>query len=250
MADWLAESARTLGKTNIHAQRRLRDVREHFDVQTSKRDGEWVYQLAGRRRPEPDSRAESVIPRLQAATYAAKGRFCQMCGRGPADGVKLTITHKVPRSWGGADAVENLEPLCVEHARGMHEYLVSLAPYAEAIQHASAAPTPWERLGELLRVMKRAGQFVPADLLAVVARDTNRGDPARRLRDLRVVLGWDIRAHKRRVGEATVVEYELVADRPWPTEGAKEAVNAYERARKRRKAGNDGAAATADESGG
>ena len=37
-------------------------------------------------------------------------------------------------------------------------------------------------------------------------------------------------------GRSTVVEYELIEAKPWPPEGPKEAVNRYERERKRRKA--------------
>jgi hypothetical protein len=236
MSDWADYAAAVAGKATVHAQRRLRELREYFVVEAHNRGGTWVYRLVGRRAAVPDNRSPVVNSAVQAAVYAVKGRICQMCGRGPRDGVKLSIAYRVPPSWGGDESIDNLEPLCTEHANGNATFYASLDPFSVQIRRAIDHATAWERIGELLRAMRDAGQHVPAELLAVVAQDTNRGDPARRLRDLRVVLGWDIRAHKRKVGRITMVDYELVADQPWPPEGAKEAVNAYERLRKRRKA--------------
>lgn len=44
--------------------------------------------------------------RLVALTLAAKGTVCHLCG---ADGA-TTADHVVPRSKGGADGLDNLEP--------------------------------------------------------------------------------------------------------------------------------------------
>lgn len=43
---------------------------------------------------------------LTAATLAAKGTVCHLCGLAGS----TTADHVVPRSLGGADAVDNLEP--------------------------------------------------------------------------------------------------------------------------------------------
>ena len=122
------------------------------------------------------------------------------------------------------------------HNHGKQAFFESLNPYADAITRAVKLETPWERIGGLLIAMREIGNRVPAELLPIVGLETHKGDPARRLRDLRVVLDWDIRVYKRKEGRSTVVEYELIEAKPWPPEGPKEAVNRYERERKRRKA--------------
>lgn len=68
-----------------------------------------------------------------------------------------------------------------------------------------------------------------------MARDTHKGDPKKRLRELRFVLGWDIVPHRTKENGVTTVTYELRGCKPWPSEGAPEAVKKYERDRKRRK---------------
>ncbi|MGY1697362.1 HNH endonuclease [Geodermatophilus sp. SYSU D00814] len=236
MAEWIDRAERVLGKANVHTQRRLRDVRDFFIVTTHKQGSDWVYKLE-RRKPEAAADAGAKIsPRLQAEVFTVKGRFCQMCGLGPADGVKLQIDHIIPRDWGGETTLENLEPLCVAHNHGKQAFFESLNPYADAITRAIKLETPWERIGELLIAMREIGKRVPAELLPIVGLESHKGDPARRLRDLHVVLGWTYKVRKRREGRRTVVEYELIEAKPWPPEGPKEAVNRYERERKRRKA--------------
>jgi hypothetical protein len=142
----------------------------------------------------------------------------------------------VPRAWGGKTEVENLEPLCAEHNNGKTAFFASLDPYAPAIKEAIGLPTPWERIGEAPKVLAARGEHLPAVLLPIIGRESHSGDPARRLRDLRVVLGWSIRARKRRQATRTVVAYELLSWQPWPAEGPEEAVRQYERERKKRKA--------------
>lgn len=235
MAEWIERSREVFGKTNAQTQRRLRAVRTWFTVETRKRGRDYVYQVTGWNPIRPVDRSERISPRLQAEVYSAKGRFCAMCGRGPADGVKLQIDHKIPRSWGGRTELENLEPLCDEHNNGKKAFFESLSPYADDIRAVIDLPTPWERIGELLKLFAASGHAVPAELLPVVGRDTHAGDPARRLRDLRVVLGWDIRARRWKEGRRTRVAYELRSSLPWPAEGPEEAVRQYERERKRRK---------------
>lgn len=246
MAEWVARAERVLGKANVHTQRRLRDVRDHFEVRAKKLGSDWVYELIGFRPAPTADTGTRISARLEAEVFSRKGRFCQMCGAVPGDGVRLQIDHIVPRSWGGQTVIENLEPLCARHNNGKRNFFASLDDYSELISRSLPLPTPWERIGELLRASRDLGIRVPAELLPVVGRETHKGDPARRLRDLRVVLGWDIRAHKKREGGVTRVEYELVADKPWPPEGPREAVNRYERDRKRRK-GAEGRRADAQE---
>ncbi len=235
MAEWLAYSQQAFGKANVHSQRRLREVRSHFVVESRRRtgDGEWVYELKGWKKEA--AAASKISPRLQAEVFSKKGRYCHMCGAGP-DQVRLQIDHIIPESWGGKTEFENLEPLCEEHNHGKQAFFASLDNFGPAIAHALPKQSPWERIGELLIAFKEMAQATPVELIELVAQETHKGDPKKRLRELRYVLGWDIVPHRRKSEGVTEVTYELRSALPWPPEGAQAAVAEYERKRKERKA--------------
>ncbi|MET9220666.1 HNH endonuclease [Streptomyces sp. NPDC003300] len=239
MDEWVERSRDVFGKGNVQAQRRLREVRDHFTVTSYRRegDGKWVYRLdAWSETPASDS--GRISPRLQAEVFTVKGRFCAMCGAGPQD-ARLQIDHIVPRSWGGETELDNLEPLCQPHNNGKRAFFKSLAPYREAFGQAIYRTNPWERIGELLKAFASRGEATPVELIHIVARETHRGDPMKRLRELRFILGWEIISHRFKENGVTSVTYELRSWEPWPPEGAPAAVKAYERERKRRKAAGD-----------
>lgn len=52
-----------------------------------------------------------------------------------------------------------------------------------------------------------------------MARDTHKGDPKKRLRELRFVLGWDIAPHRVKENGVTAVTYELRAWKPGKPKG-------------------------------
>jgi hypothetical protein len=159
-----------------------------------------------------------------------------MCGRTPReDGVRLVIDHIVPLEWGGTNDESNLQPLCTEHNHAKQAHFSSFNQYASAIRLAIALPEVHLRIGELLKALH--GQAVPVDLINVVAREENRGDPTRRLRDLRA-LGWRIDASRRKTGARTRSSYTLKASLPWPTAGPAVAVAQLEAARRARKTGS------------
>jgi hypothetical protein len=112
-----------------------------------------------------------------------------------------------------------------------------MAPHADAIRQAIGLPTVWERIGTLLEAM--AGQWVSIDLIQAVALEENRGDPTRRLRELRVPLGWDYEWTRHKAGKRTESSYRLVNSKPWPAGGPGKAVAAYEAARRKRSALNN-----------
>jgi 5-methylcytosine-specific restriction endonuclease McrA len=235
MEEWIEQSREVFGKGNVHTQRRLREVRDHFKVDAYRRegDGKWAYKLVGWIET-PVGDYVKISPKLQAEVFIIKGRFCAMCGAGPKD-AKLQIDHIVPRSWGGKTELDNLEPLCQDHNNGKKAFFKSLNPYGDSLALAIHRTNPWERIGELLKAFADKEESTPAELIQIVARDTHKGDPKKRLRELRYVLGWDIVAHRTKENGVTTVTYELRAWKPWPTEGAPEAVKKYERDRKRRK---------------
>ena len=114
-----------------------------------------------------------------------------MCGRTPLeDRIRFQVDHKLPKEWGGDDALENLQPLCEECNRGKKHHFASFntEEIREAIKHKSVHV----RIGELLKAMH--GQWVRSDVLDLVASPPGdyQEDWHRRIRELRD-LGWSIR---------------------------------------------------------
>ncbi|HAL29241.1 MAG TPA: HNH endonuclease [Coriobacteriia bacterium] len=225
--------ASELGELHGQTGRRLRELRRWFVIPCERRSGgDPVYSLVGMLPPgKRKPKRQNLSSRLEAELFAAFNNRCAMCGRSPAeDGVRLVIDHKVPVQWGGETVFENLQPLCEFHNHGKQAWVASLDPNAEAIKAAIALPEPQLRIGELLKAMD--GEPVPSELIAVVAREENWGDPLRRLRDLRT-LGWDIKASRRKEGKRTRSYYTLRSWEPWPPEGPQAAVAAVEAGRRR-----------------
>lgn len=228
----IAESA---GERNAQTMRRLRELRRWFHIPTTRRAGlPPVYPLVGLLPPDKRKpKRKTLSSRVEAELYAAYNNRCAMCGRSPReDGVRLVIDHKVPVKWGGETVFENLQPLCEEHNHGKQAWVSSLDPHAEAIRCAIGLPEPQLRIGELLKIME--GKPVPSELIAVIAREENAGDPLRRLRDLRA-LGWVIQVSRRKEGLRTRSYYTLVSWSPWPAGGPQSAIAALEAERRANK---------------
>src|SRR5215218_4123284 len=82
----------------VHFSKRLRELRDHFDVRTERDGSRYEYRLAGMR---DLARPEATISRRLRARVLRHQR-CEMCGKTPKDdGVRLHVDHKLPREWGG-----------------------------------------------------------------------------------------------------------------------------------------------------
>ncbi|MEV8630655.1 HNH endonuclease signature motif containing protein [Streptosporangium sp. NPDC051023] len=236
MAEWRQHAGQALGKVDANEQtdRRLRDLRKQFVVETvRRRSSNPVYLLRGRNPVAVD--ASPISSRMEAEVYAIMGAYCRMCGASPQDGIKLQVDHKIPLSWGGETVLENLQPLCTRHNHGKQAFFETLDAIGAEIRYAASQPTVWHRIGELLKGLHAHGRRTSAELVALVAGEGYGGDPARRLRDLRKPLGWKIKARMHKEGHRTLTEYELISWQPWPLEGPEEAVRRYEQERKRRR---------------
>jgi len=227
------------GKPHTWADRRARNLRQFFVVKTASLGGNrYGYQLLGWRKDPANSGGRTSIPkRLEVLVLEDWGARCALCGRSPReDGVKLVLDHIVPVHWGGPTERKNLRPLCEEHNHARQAWIKEMEPHAAALRQAISLPTVWERIGTLLKALE--GNWVSVDLIQAVAREENQGDPTRRLRDLRVVLGWAYSWTRRKVGKRTESLYRLDTWKPWPSGGPAKAVAAYEAARRKRSALN------------
>jgi len=228
------------GEAHSQTDRRLRDLRDKYliAVRTDYVKGRGhVYRLLGML-PDAANREGrlSINKRERAEVLTRYHSRCAMCGKNPTeDGVKLVIDHIVPLDWGGQPKdPENLQPLCEDCNLGKKAHYSSFNQYADAIRHAMSLGDAHTRIGELLRAMQ--GEAVPSELIGVVAREENAGDFKKRLRELRYILGWDIKATKKKVGKRTHSYYTCNSWQPYPPEGAKATVAKYEAARRKRKA--------------
>ncbi|MGW6874663.1 HNH endonuclease [Streptomyces xanthophaeus] len=224
------------GSANEHTGRRLRDLRTHFKILLAKRPGAArpVYVLEGWH-PQADERTRRTTVRgsVRAMVFHNYANRCAQCGRTPKeDHVKLEVDHRVPLELGGDNELENLQPLCRQCNNEKQAMFADYDSDGPALKASISQENVYLRIGELLKA--KEGQDVPIDLINLVARDENQGDPTRRLRDLRA-LGWKIGTRRRKAGKRTMSYYTLLHWEPWPAEGPRAAVNALEAARKRRK---------------
>lgn len=221
--------ADALGEPQEHIDRRLRELRRHFDLPAVRQPkGDPVYQLRGRVIGKTNDEVP-ISSRLRAEVLAPQR--CAQCGRTPLDhGVVLVVDHKVPRNWGGGNERENLQPLCEECNHGKRDYFQTHEAHAEKIRASISWAEPQRRIGELLLAFE--GGWVRTDLLAIVASALEfQEDWQRRLRDLRF-LGWKIASQKRyNEGARVWTYYRVVESKPWP-DNIRAAITAEERRRK------------------
>jgi len=215
------------GVPHSQTERRKRALRDVYllDVRTERVAGrrDPVYRLVGFL-PE-GGRTEgrrSVNGKARAEVLTRYHSRCTMCGKTPTeDGIKLEIDHIVPLEWGGTNSPENLQPLCRECNAGKKAHYSSFDENAEAIKAAIGREGVHERIGELLKALE--GQPVPVELITIVAREENAGDPTRRMRALRD-LGWVITVSYRTEGKRKRSFYTLEHWEPYPPEGVRAAL--------------------------
>lgn len=227
------------GKPHSQTDKRKRELRTNhqLDVRSEydQSKGAYVHRLVGFLSDSDYRVGRAPINRRQRAEILIRFHSrCAMCGRNPTeDAVKLDIDHVVPLEWGGTNEVENLQPLCQECNSGKKAHYSSFNQYAEEISCAMRLGDAHTRIGELLKAMR--GEAVPSELIAIVAREENAGDFKKRLRELRYILGWDIKASKKKTGKRTHSYYTCLKWEPYPEGGPRKAVARHEAERKRRK---------------
>lgn len=223
--------ANELGEAPSQTDRRVRDLREAFSVETVMLGGEHRYALRGWRIGGPRVAGPAISDRVRAEVLAPQR--CAQCGQTPLDhGVVLVVDHKIPQAWGGGDERENLQPLCERCNAGKRDFYSSHDAHAEQIREAITHEEPHRRIGELLKAFH--GEWVPGDLIGIVASAIQyQEDWQKRTRELRT-LGWTIETQKRH-GEAARVRtyYRATHWEPWPPGPIAAEIKRRERAAKK-----------------
>lgn len=221
--------ADAFGEDYSQTDRRLRELRRFFVIESVRTKSDFRYLLRGWSAGAPAEASAGISLRRRSEVLAPSR--CAMCGRTPlGDGVKLVVDHKVPQAWGGSNEPENLQPLCEDCNAGKRDHFQSYDPFAEKIRRAINHEEPQKRIGELLKAFD--AEWVRSDLLAIVASTKDyQEDWQRRLRDLRF-LGWDYEFRKRYDEGARVwTYYRLTKSPPWP-ENIQAAITAEEKRRR------------------
>ncbi len=213
--------------TQEHLNRRLRELYREFDIERKRAGRVTTYELKGRLAvPKAVGRINKDV-----RAYVLRNQRCDQCGQTPSKhGVVLHVDHKIPKEWGGTDDVTNLQALCSECNEGKKNYYATYDQYASQLRKAIGYDEPHRRIGELLKAFE--GEPVRSDILERVANSKQyQEDWQKRLRELRL-LGWRIKAIKKKEGNRVVAYYELQEAQPWPMGSIAGEIRARERARR------------------
>ena len=222
-----------LDEPPAQTDRRVRELRDYFDVPAERIGQDYRYALKGwSARQKPGSRRR--ISGQKRAKVLAPGR-CAQCGRTPLEHhVVLVVDHKIPRHWGGTDQDHNLQPLCEECNAGKQAYYATYDEYSDEIRQAADQVEPHKRIGELLKAFN--GTWVPSDLIGVVASALQyQSDWRRRTRELRI-LGWEIETRNLRDSQSgrIITFYRTTSWRPWPEGSVSAEIRRLDPSNKRR----------------
>lgn len=210
--------------------RRRRDLNPFFAIERTGRGREAAYRLVGLKE-RTESEVLGISERVRAEVLRL-GR-CEQCGRSAREhGVRLQVDHKMPQSWGGTNAIENLQALCEECNRGKKAYYATLDRWGPAIREAGAYQEVHRRLLGVL--MLADPDEVRSDVLEMVAHQHQyQEDWQKRLRETRE-LGWEYSWRREPDSSGRVwVFYRLTRAGRMPAVGDfRKAVRAAERGKK------------------
>ena len=212
----------------VHFSKRLRELRDHFDIPMERTGGRYTYRLAGMRdlqRPEA-----TISKRLRAKVL--RYQRCEMCGKTPKDdGVRLHVDHKLPREWGGPTEEWNLQALCSDCNEGKKAYYATFDAVAPQIMEAVTHESVHMRIGELLKAFDAEGMTTPDEVLEFVAEARGRQRYwEKRMRELRH-LDWEFEPKMHDEAAVRRTEWKLIRWQPWPEEGPAAAIRRLTRAR-------------------
>lgn len=215
----LREMLNAGAETQEHFNRRVRDIRKLYTLEAIKRDGSTVYVL-GAERAAPTADAGQVSEKLRAAVmHLAHGR-CQMCGQTiKDDGIKLQADHKIPQSWGGPTALENLWAICEACNRGKRNFFGTFD--GDEMKKVVNIESVHERIAHFLRL--HMPEPVPAYAIEFVANVKDQQlDWRKRLRELRYEpVGLEIDVTKKRDRKGVQSFYTLRNWRDLPADHVK-----------------------------
>ncbi|WP_347358475.1 HNH endonuclease signature motif containing protein [Bdellovibrio sp.] len=189
-----------------HLDKRVRELYPYHLITRKKVGLKTFYKYEGLR-PDKTWEFENINKTLRAKIIIRANGTCQKCGRTITDDkIKLHVDHKIPQSWGGSNAEENLEAICSTCNEGKKDYFSTFE--TELMKKIVSKKSVHERILELLN--SKAGTWVSADLIEFVANSIEvQTDWRKRLRELRY-LGATIKSRRIQDGRRSTSAYCLI----------------------------------------
>jgi len=145
--------------------------------------GDGYVRLASLEKEEARGKRAGISQRVRYRILHRDGFRCKACGRGPEDGVKLTIDHIIPVDWGGGNEELNLQTLCMECNEGKKAWVAG-AP-SQVMKEILAKPSVESRIEALF------DRFPNEDISSTMIQFVSKGalDWQRALRRIRERTG-------------------------------------------------------------
>jgi len=148
--------------------------------------GDGYVRLVSLEKKEARGERTRISQRVRYRILHRDGFRCKACGRGPNNGVKLTIDHVIPVDWGGGNEESNLQTLCMECNEGKKAWVAG-AP-SQVMKEILAKPSVESRIETLF------DSFPNEDITSTMIQLVSKGalDWQRALRRIREKTGKKI----------------------------------------------------------
>lgn len=174
--------------------RRLRELDPFYVIKRVRRGRMTVYKYV-KPRPVGDWEFQKIDKTLRAKILNKAGGRCQMCGQTVEDDlIRLHVDHKIPESWGGKTAEDNLWVVCSTCNEGKKNYFATFD--TGVMKEIMGIQSVHERIARLLKL--RQGEWVDSELIEFIANAKGpQTDWRKRLRELRYpVIGLEIKTKR------------------------------------------------------
>lgn len=145
--------------------------------------GDGYVRLASLERQEARGERTRISQRVRYRILHRDGFRCKACGRGPNNGVKLTVDHIIPVDWGGGNEELNLQTLCMECNEGKKAWIAGTP--SQVMKQVLGRPTVESRIEALF------DSFPNEDITSTMVQLVSKGalDWQRALRRIREKTG-------------------------------------------------------------
>jgi len=128
--------------------------------------GDGYVMLASLNKGEGRGKRAAISQKVRYLVFSRDNFICKGCGRGPDDGVKLTVDHIRPVDWGGDNDISNLQTLCEECNHGKQAWIDS-AP-SKTMKEIMDKPTVDQRIEALFDALPN--QDIPSTMVQMVSK--------------------------------------------------------------------------------
>lgn len=148
---------------NIHDwPRSLRTLRQQgWDIE-SVQEGYILHSLV---QEKSNKKRENINQKLRYQVLHRDQSKCRRCGRGPNEGLKLMVDHKLPVEWGGKTNLDNLWTLCEPCNLGKKHWFND--EDSDQMKKIMTESSGYKRIKKLFEL--NPNTFVPSIRISIVA---------------------------------------------------------------------------------